>query len=368
VTGWALDDVEVSGVKISRPAAAGEVSSPPGLVFIGDAVFIEGARPDVEQSFPASPLSYRAGWGYMLLSNFLPNGGNGPFTLVAVAADKEGHSVELGRKAITCNNANANKPFGAIDTPAQGGTASGAAYVNFGWALTPLPAMIPANGSTITVYIDGIGVGHPTYNQYRSDIATGFPGYLNSNGAVGYFYVDATKYADGLHTIAWAVADNAGRVDGIGSRFFSILNSGGSPEAAAARPGSIRLYEDASFLETIPADSAPLLSGKGFGKNRKVPVYSGRDGGFDIALGETGRLVMDLDRGMGDGLLSFSGYLRVGKTLRPLPVGSTLDLKSGVFSWQPGPGFLGDYEFVFVTEREGSPISKTSLRVRIGPD
>ena len=52
--------------------------------------------------------------------------------------------------------------------------------MNFGWALTPQPATIPIDGSTISVYVDNVPVGHPIYNQYRSDIATLFPGYANS--------------------------------------------------------------------------------------------------------------------------------------------------------------------------------------------
>ena len=45
VTGWALDDIGVQSVRIWRDAVSGET---PGPWFIGDAVFVEGARPDVE--------------------------------------------------------------------------------------------------------------------------------------------------------------------------------------------------------------------------------------------------------------------------------------------------------------------------------
>ena len=46
--------------------------------------------------------------------------------------------------------------------------------------------MIPIDGSTIDVYIDGVVVGHPSYGHFRADIAALFPGYANSNGAVGF--------------------------------------------------------------------------------------------------------------------------------------------------------------------------------------
>jgi hypothetical protein len=80
------------------------------------------------------------------------------------------------------------------------------------------------NGSTISVYIDNVAVGHPVYNNPRSDIEALFPGLNNTDGAVGYFYIDTTKYANGVHTISWIVTDNAGHASGIGSRFFTVQN------------------------------------------------------------------------------------------------------------------------------------------------
>ena len=217
VTGWALDDVGVESVKIYRQQGGSRV-------YIGDAVFVEGARPDVEQAYPNYPLNYRAGWGYMMLTNFLPNGGNGTFTIDAIAADKDGNQVTLGSKTIYCDNAHAVKPFGAIDTPAQGGPASGNSFINWGWVLTPKPNSIPTDGSTINVYVDGVYLGHPTYNIYRKDIADLFPGYANSSGAAAYFYLDTTAYENGVHTMQWTATDNAGNTDGIGSRYFTIRN------------------------------------------------------------------------------------------------------------------------------------------------
>jgi hypothetical protein len=116
--------------------------------------------------YSSYPQNYQGGWGYMLLTNFLPGGGNGVYTL----------------SAITVDNANAVKPFGAIDTPAQGGSASGKSFVNQGWLLTPMPNKIPEDGTTIDVYVDGKKLGHPHYNYTRPDIAGYFPGYANSGG------------------------------------------------------------------------------------------------------------------------------------------------------------------------------------------
>ena len=45
----------------------------------GDAVLVDGARPDVAALFPSQPFATRAGWGLLVLTSVLPNGGNGRF-------------------------------------------------------------------------------------------------------------------------------------------------------------------------------------------------------------------------------------------------------------------------------------------------
>ena len=346
VTGWALDDVGVESVQIYRDAVSGESS---GLVYIGDALIVEGARTDIETAFPGYPMNYRAGWGYMLLTNFLPGNGNGTFVLYALARDVSGHEVVLGSKTVTCDNINAVKPFGAIDTPAPGETVSGDNYRNVGWVLTPTPNAIPVDGSTITVYVDGVELGHPVYNVYRSDIASLFPGYANSDGAAAYFYFDTTAYSNGVHTIAWSATDDEGNTDGIGSRYFTVQNSeqerkarmdasGGSPRARG------RLPLDPLF---------ELMS-----KEREKPRI--------VEIRELEQLEIDLVEGKQTPVYC-RGYLVVGDRLRPLPVGSMLDSEKGVFYWQPGVGYLGDYEFIFIMEEETEGIRKHRLRVRIVP-
>ena len=228
VTGWALSTIGVGTIGVWRNPVAGETPYSNGLVFIGNAVQTAGSRPDVAADYPNYPNN-NYGWGIQVLTNELPgtNGkpmGNGTYTFHAIAVDNDGETADIGDKTFSVNNAGSVAPFGTIDTPAQGGTASGTAFVNFGWALTPQPNMIPTDGSTISVYIDSKPVGHPVYNQARSDIEAAFPGYKNTNGAVGYFYINTTQYANGLHTIQWSVTDNAGHVSGIGSRFFFIQN------------------------------------------------------------------------------------------------------------------------------------------------
>ena len=87
-----------------------------------------------------------------------------------IARDCSGNVTTLGTKTITVDNIDAVKPFGALDSPTQGGSASGSGYINWGWALTPPPNHIPNNGSTLTVYVDGVYVGRPNFNIYRADM------------------------------------------------------------------------------------------------------------------------------------------------------------------------------------------------------
>jgi uncharacterized delta-60 repeat protein len=90
-TGWALDSIEVVAVSICRAAVAGEAAPNDGRcdgaaqIYVGNAVFIDGARPDVLAAFPTYPRSSRAGWGFMVLTNMLPNQGNGTYTFHAYA-------------------------------------------------------------------------------------------------------------------------------------------------------------------------------------------------------------------------------------------------------------------------------------------
>jgi hypothetical protein len=300
------------------------------LINIGDAIFVEGARPDVEALNPKVPFNYRAGWGYQMLTNFLPNG-NGTFKLHAIAHNKAGIAFDLGTKTIVVDNAHATKPFGTIDTPGQGGSASGNAFVNFGWALCPNPNRIPVDGSTISVIIDGQPVGHPTYNQFRSDIASLFPGYLNSGGAVGFFYVDTTKLSNGVHTLSWNVFDNVGHGDGIGSRYFNVFN-GASSSAEPEQP-----------IATTETRNRTATVRERFPENDPNP----------IEIDELALLELPLD--------AVSGYQLVNGEHRPLPIGSSL--RRGVFYWQPGPGFLGEYSLVF-EHRDGT---ESQLRVKIRP-
>jgi hypothetical protein len=371
VTGWVLDDIEVMSVKIYRQENK-------DLVYIGDAVFVEGARPDVELAYPNYPKSYQAGWGYMMLTNFLPDGGNGTFILHAIAMDKEGNQVTLGTKTIHCDNAHAVKPFGAIDMPSQGGTAIGANYRNQGWVLTPLPNKIPEDGHTIIVWIDGVNLGNPIYNIYRKDIAALFPGYANSSGAMAYFDFDTTAYENGVHTIQWTAVDNAGNVDGIGSRYFTSQNTGEIARRMAQSAGQESAVFNLNLSQVPPDYSTPIRVKKGYNQNIKPhKQFPDANGNITIEIKELERIELQLFEGTSGlaPLPNFSelptnnrmGFLVVGNQLRKLPIGSTFNPQRGIFSWIPGPGFVGTYRFIFLEERQNREWSKIFITVNILP-
>jgi uncharacterized repeat protein (TIGR02543 family) len=370
ITGWTLDDVEVAGVTICRAPVSGEAPAANGScggaaqVFIGNAVFIEGARPDVQTAYPTHPRADRAGWGFMLLTNMLPNQGNGTFVFHIYAYDREGQTALLDTRTITCENARAIAPFGAIDTPGQGDTISGTAYLNFAWALTPTPKAIPFDGSTLMVYVDGTSIGNPSYNHYRADVATLFPGLANSIGPVGFKIIDTTTLSNGLHTIVWTATDSAGVTSGIGSRYFRVANGAGSIGVGTVAAAASAAVSDES-IASVPLDWSPVVGRRGW-----EPSASWRN----HAVGQSGHAVMrgeEIDRfELALGTLSgetYTGYLRVGDRLESLPIGSRLDAATGAFTWSPGVGFVGSYDVVFVRSANSRAIARREVRFILQP-
>jgi hypothetical protein len=414
VTGWALDDVGVSGVKIYRNCLSFEdprncqTVAGHSVVYVGNAAFLAGARPDVEAAFGFHPVAFRAGWGYLMLTAMLPHvpaqlayGGQGPVTLFAVAQDAEGHETLLGRSqvdrtptSITLANDTIAKPFGAIDTPGQGQTVSGT-VVNFGWALTPdsdrAPGggdiLIPTDGSTMTVFIDGAPVGHVAYNQCRGDGPNPVPAGLYCNddianifgqpapqpvltprasnptlfrnldagrAAIGAFVIDTARLTNGMHTIAWGVTDTAGRPEGIGSRFFNVLN-GAADERHVAADASLMPAAGEADLAALELFTGTVTGRSSFDLQSPWEVIQpAGDGRRYARIPELGRLELSFGPDMRQ------AYLEVDGKLRPLPAGSRL--RDGRFTWSPGPGYVGEYRLVFVGEATHLPVS-----VRIDP-
>jgi hypothetical protein len=352
VSGWALDDIGVTTVRILRDPVGAE---PPGQpVFIGNAVLIDGARPDVAAAFPGAPRNSSGGWGYLLLTNFLPNQGNGTFRLYAFADDVDGHSTLLGTKTIVCDNAHATAPFGAIDTPGQGDVVSGL-VANYGWVLSPGSRHSdPPDGGSVTVFVDGAPVGSPGGWNSRSDLSALFPvsSYSGVDTALGVYGLDTSSLTNGVHTISWSVTDNLGATSGIGSRFFTVSNASsvmsgvrdlGSGMGDRLATGNWQLATGNRQLEAgswqLGAGSV-LLGRRGFDLNEPLDYYfPDFDGVVTIDARELDRIELQLEPGA-------TGVLITAQGDKPLPIGAQIDPATGVFTWAPGAGFVGAYEFM----------------------
>ncbi len=404
ITGWALDDVGVATIRVYRPClgfdnpASCATIGGHSLVYIANAAFIPGARPDVEAAYPSYPQSYQAGWGVQILTNMLPHipnaqpyGGEGTFPLYVYATDQEGQLTLLGRTSvdhtptsIAVDNDAIAKPFGAVDKPALAETVSGM-YASFGWALTPdldtvpdgTDILIPASGATMAVFVDGVSFGPATYNQCRGDVGSPPPGgtYCDDDvanifgnmmpmppltprssnptrfrnldagrGPQGFRVIDTTSLANGLHTIAWSVTDSNGRVAGIGSRFFSVLNSGAP--AAGIDPARMPAPPEGGFVR-LEVGHGEVLARTGFDDRIKPqPLHPDGNGVRSVSLTGVDRLELRLP------VPVTAAYQWANGELRKLPIGAHLDAEHGVFTWAPPTGYFGVYRLVFVSGKD----------------
>jgi len=253
-----------------------------------------------------------------------------------------------------------------------------------------MPNGMPTDGRTIYVIVDGVNLGSPVYNVYREDIATLFPGYANTNGALAYFDFDTTGYSNGVHTIAWAATDEAGNADGIGSRYFTIQNTtqerGGTKDegrgtrdeggrkkrfsglemmsAAQESPGAVQT----GSTHGVEVDYAgPVDFIKGYGRNvEPCEIYPDENGITFIGITELERVELHLTPNTPELTLQ-AGYQVVGDRFKPLPVGSTMDNERGIFYWQPGLGFVGDYLFTFIEKDTTGEMRRKNILIRIAP-
>jgi len=415
MTGWALDDIGVRQVQIYRQCTAAEAVASPtpcqaiggrSLVFIGNASFISGARPDVEAAFASYPNAHRAGWGFLVLTNMLPNipaggaaGGQGVFDFYIYAVDAEGGATLLGRTTadatptrVFANNTAAAAPFGAIDSPAQGEVISGT-YNNFGWVLTPhsgINAEMDVTGAGMAVFVDGVPIGTPTYNLCRGSNAVGgtvppgvscnddistlfasgnYRNLLPGRGAIGVLTFNTASLSNGLHSIAWGVTDSAGRTSGIGSRFFTVLNGAGDwmGEATVAFANAVGQEAGLRATDVSTLGMATGLVQARAGYDLYAPyrlITSTTSGTRTVEAAEMDRVELALPMPISEA--RWDGYLVRNGRLMPLPPGTTLEQKSGRFLWQSVPGWIGTHELLFVRQNANGTRERLPLTVSFG--
>jgi hypothetical protein len=130
----------------------------------------------------------------------------------------------------------------------------------------------------------------------------------------------------------------------------------------AAQSGLTASLADA--VAAAGADPAPIYVRTGF--SRGEPFHAFAAGAPVTVYGEE----MDRFEVRVSGLSSreqLTGYTRAGSELRPLPIGSHLDQRTGTFTWHPGPGFLGAYDLSFVRWTDDGRTTRRDVRVVINP-
>jgi hypothetical protein len=236
---------------------------------------------------------------------------------------------------------------------------------NYGWVISPNPRRAdPPGGGTVRLVIDGTFLSAvPSGWTSRPDLtplfpAAEYPGIVSAFAVAGF---DSAALTNGVHTIAWAVTDNLGLSAGIGSRYFTVWNGNltldsGEPLARA----------DGMAAFTTSTEASPAIRvRRGFDPDTAFQTVRSSDGRAIVQAEELDRIEVHL----GDaGGTSYTGYLRVGTGLAPLPIGSTLDRSTGHFTWMPGVGFTGAYDLVFVQSAGGAnALSRREVRIVLNP-
>ncbi len=115
VSGWALSDAGIARVAVYRDPMGNETQQ----VWIGDATFVEGVRPDVAAAFPGYPHNTRR-LGAVGAQQPAAECGNGRITFHAYAYDVNNNVTLLGAGSVIGTNGRSVLPFGTLDTPGAG--------------------------------------------------------------------------------------------------------------------------------------------------------------------------------------------------------------------------------------------------------
>jgi len=273
LTGWALDN---DGIPSESTAYVRIYRGTNGDIPIGDVGFTKGARSDIQAAYPGYPDSNEAGWGYVLLTNSLPNGtyriwakakgvGEATETILPIPTG----SGTVNYITITIANTSDSNPFGTLDDPAytgQGNIISGDNYLVWGWALANGRRTVshvyvhvaPVNDQgVIGTYVNKgkANYGIPTTSQ---SFITQFPKaqYPDSPNCYFNLSLDTTQYENGKYAIKAVVTDSGSKVGEIGSRYFWISNGNAR---VADYDDTLPLLDNYSGGETLTTTSPTFI-------------------------------------------------------------------------------------------------------------
>ena len=115
-----------------------------------------------------------------------------------------------------------------------------------------------------------------------------------------------------------------------------------------------------------PADRSSSDKGDDEAAPFEVVPFTGRTrqiAGHELERIEI-KLAADDDPSQGS---RYQGYHIVGGERRPLPIGSTLDAATGRFYWQPGAGFIGAYDLLFVRIMPDGRSERIAVQIVLQP-
>jgi hypothetical protein len=230
----------------------------------------------------------------------------------------------------------------------------------------------PVDGGSVSVIIDGVAVGSPGSWGNRPDLDALFPSavYPGVVHALGVYPFDPSVYADGIHTIAWGVTTSDQQSDGIGSRYFnvasgsasmtSVRRGAGAIETPAARSAGRDLGRRALDVSMLDLHTA-IAAGHGYRTLPALRKVEPDAAGRRVVFGhEIERVVIDASPA---GAATYDAYSLVEGELRALPAGASFDSNRGILYWQPGVGYIGDYDFLIVADG----VKRIPLRIVLQP-
>jgi len=339
-SGWALDKIGIESVKIYRLKAPIDNRSSPEEIYFGDAFFVEGARPDIEASYPYYPQCSQAGWGFNFVSDILP--GDGFYTFMVKVKNVSGTIVEIGRRNIRINNLFSLKPFGVIDSPKPGETVSGTFYHSSGWALGKGQTHI----SEVNLYIDSEYKKTASFGFPQPEIKLLLPRIIDLDLGFRVTF-EPTSLSDTYHTTFVIAQDRDGRQSVLGSGYFYNANQNRKKEPKNSKENIIEKDEGA-LDRKFYGDEIRL-------KKRKKIEYVEEH--VEIQVNELKTIAI---KGFSEEASGIE-YKAFYNDQEILPLGMSLDEKKGLMSWLPIPGFIGEFRIEILKIRDFYTIDRKDV-------
>jgi len=340
-SGWALDRIGMESVTIYRLKTPMDDPSSPEEIYMGDASFVEGARPDVEEAYAHYPQCSQAGWGYNFVSELLPL--DGEYTFIVEARSVTGAEVELGRKTVAIYNANSFRPFGTLKFPEPGERILGKTCYVIAWMLPRGNARL----SDVSVYID---------SEYRRTLSSGFayPGLLSLIPWYRGSYLPGfaatlgpSSPSNGYHTAFLIAEDSEGNNSVSGSRWFYRADGKKGIDQEDRGHGRI--------MESMGLEIGEVHGTIDYKKGRKRIEYT--EGEISIRVNELRNIgITGLSR---EDTNTYFKALYRGQEL--LPLGMSCERERGVISWLPIPGFKGKFPIEILKIKNSALIDKGAV-------